>query len=248
MEFRCEQCQHVGTPASTSLGASGVVFVCANCQHENVLSLDEDLLKSASTQRPRPASYVEQARSEGHARMEALTEETFQRFLPPAGEGLRCPKCANLVGSDELFCSRCGLSIDEGLRFSPGTAPWERAPTGKEDQWDVAALLWSAFAENTSEDTFEAFAGYVRDNDLQDFAARKLRFYLVDHPEDERATRLLREIAATVQSRMMVVKAQAQASTAEFSEVTRRARSVLLWTALLFWLMILLVVVTRYMC
>ncbi|MEZ4459776.1 MAG: hypothetical protein R3E66_08605 [bacterium] len=152
------------------------------------------------------------------------------------------------MGPDEPFCARCGLNQDEAFRHKPGEAPWEKAPAGKEASWEAAALLWNAFVDAPDDLTFERFAGCIRENELQDFAARKLRFYLVDHPGDPRATTLLREIASTVQTRMMVAKAQVQASTAEFSDVTQRARNVLLWTSLVFWLMILGVLLTRYMC
>jgi len=117
-----------------------------------------------------------------------------------------------------------------------------------ESEWEQGRLLWNAFESSGDPDSFARFAHFIRENELYDMAARLLRFYLIDHPNDQNVLTLLREIAGSVHTRMMVAQAQAQANTAEFSDVTQRARNVLLWGAFFFWLVILVVIVTRYMC
>ncbi len=237
MEFRCEECGHVGAASGTKSDSAGILLTCTNCGHDNRLEVGPVVTPSQSA----PLISTKTAAN-------TFADEAFDRFLPTSGDGKRCPKCAHLVAPSDLHCARCGLGLEGAYRFGPGEAPWEQAPAGNESQWEQAKLLWRAFEENGDAERFSRFADFVRENELHDMAARMLRFYLVDHPADENVLSLLREIAGSVHTRMMVAQAQAQANTADFSDVTQRARNVLLWAAFFFWLMILVVIVTRYMC
>lgn len=243
MEFRCEKCQHVGPAAQSLMTSDGVVLVCENCGHASMLAISKAAPTSTSASAP-----TSTAAPTSRPAAQTFADEAFARFLPEPGDGPRCPKCAHLVAADDEFCGRCGLQLDDAYKFPPGHAPWERPPAGKEAAWEQARLLWSALEDRWDDERFERFAGFIREYDLHDFAARRLRFRLIQHPDDPNALALLREIAGSMHSRMMVAKAQAQASSAEFSDVTQRARNVLLWTSLVFWLMILVVLLTRYMC
>jgi len=236
MEFRCEECGHVGAASGTKSDPSGILLTCANCGHDNRLEVGPARVGEPSLPVPPQAAAP------------TFADEAFDRFRPMAGEGKRCPKCAHLVAPSDLHCARCGLGLKGAYRFGPGEAPWEQPPAGNESEWEQGKLLWRAFEESGDTERFSRFAEFVRENDLHDMAARLLRFYLVDHPADENVLSLLREIAGSVHTRMMVAQAQAQANTADFSDVTQRARNVLLWGAFIFWLMILVVIVTRYMC
>jgi hypothetical protein len=237
MEFRCEECGHVGAASGTKSDPSGILLTCGNCGHDNRLEVGVPV--------PVPVSVPMQSTK---TVANAFADEAFDRFIPASGEGKRCPKCAHLVAPSDLHCDRCGLSLEGAYRFGPGEAPWEQPPAGKESDWDQAKLLWRAFEESGDAERFSRFADFVRENELHDMAARMVRFYLVDHPADENVLSLLREIAGSVHTRMMVAQAQAQANAADFSDVTQRARNVLLWGAFFFWLVILVVIVTRYMC
>lgn len=236
MEFRCEACEHVGVAASTKADAAGIALICANCGHPNRLDLGG----------PAPAAPIPTKKT--NPSLSTFVDEAFYRFLPMSGDGERCPKCAHVAAQPDQFCARCGLNLEVAHRFAPGEAPWERPPVGLESEWEQGRLLWQAFASSGDSEQFGRFAGFIRENELHDMAARLLRFYLIDHPDDQNVLSLLREIAGSVHTRMMVAQAQAQASTADFSDVTQRARNVLLWGAFFFWLVILVVIVTRYMC
>lgn len=235
MEFRCEACQHVGAAAGTKSDAAGVLLICENCSHENRLTLGPQTSGAA------PPPKTQEAQT-------SFVDETFDRFLPSRADGERCPKCAHVAAQPDQYCARCGLNLETAHNYAPGEAPWERPPPGRESEWEQGRLLWQAFESSGDADSFSRFSDFIRENELHDMAARLLRFYLIDHPDDQNALTLLREIAGSVHTRMMVAQAQALANTAEFSDVTQRARNVLLWTAFLFWLVILMVIVTRYMC
>jgi len=248
MEIRCSSCGHVGV-ARVDVGADGVGLICANCDYRNVLDLGGEPVPA-----PRvtpPTSYPPRAiaRKEEAKRVseKAFEEEAFARLLPTPGSGPRCLKCMEILDAEFDHCVRCGLNVEESRRFEPGEAPWEKAPLGREESWDEADLMWRRLEEDWGEERFQDFAECIRQLEAQDFAARKLKKRLVDYPDDELARNFLREIAAGLQSRVMVAKAQAEASAAQFSDATERARRVLLWVVGGMWAVIIILIVVYYL-
>ena len=164
-----------------------------------------------------------------------LRDDALKALIPEQGVGPRCRKCAHLLAAQAKNCSRCGLSREEADRFEPGMAPWERPPEGKEGEQEQAELLWASFAEDPDRQRLEKFVAFVRDEGLLDLGIRKLRFYLVEHPEDDQAVEHLRDLAESLQSRLIVAQAQARASADEFQQDVSRFKNRVVLIALVFW-------------
>lgn len=238
MEIRCDNCSHVGPAAEVRPGADGVVLVCENCQHENVLDMGEARESGAAApavSAPAASRSTSTAPSESDEVRMWLREDALQALIPEQGVGPRCRKCAQLLPAEADNCSRCGLNRREAERHEPGMAPWERPPAGKESEQEQAELLWGSFEEDPDTQRLEKFVAFVRDEGLLDLGIRKLRFYLVEHPEDGEAVERLRDLAESLQSRIIVAQAQARASADEFQQDVSRFKNRVVLIALLFW-------------
>ncbi|MFP4599806.1 MAG: hypothetical protein ACOC9W_03025 [Persicimonas sp.] len=255
MEIRCDKCTHVGPAASVGPGPEGVVLVCENCGHENILDVGEsdepDGASDGSNEVVAPAGEASSANAFGESSASAfgdktafgdkeqvrqwLREDALEALIPQPGSGPRCRKCAWLVDPDADNCSRCGLSRREAERYEPGEAPWERPPEGKESEQEQAELLWESFADEPDPSTLEKFVHFVRDEGLLNLGVRRLRFYLIDHPEDERAVEHLRDLAESLQSRIIVAQVQAKADASEFQDEVSRFKQRVMVGLVVFW-------------
>jgi hypothetical protein len=217
-------CQHVGPAANVIQSADGLLFVCANCGHENAVELTPaapaagSAADASTDTKPAPKP----------AKRPAWLDETRDRLIPEQGEGERCPKCLHLFDFGNSVCPRCGLDLDRAAQLPPGQAPWERPPPGLEEKWEQAQLLWSSAMEAPSDEKLDKFVAFVREEELTELGVRKLREYLVEHPDDDKAVAWLEEIAATFQARIMVARAQAEVSAEKFSESTEKFKRILL--------------------
>jgi hypothetical protein len=165
-----------------------------------------------------------------------LREDALEALIPESGDGVRCRKCARLLPADAENCARCGLNRREAERYAPGEAPWEQPPADKEAEHEQAMLLWDAFADAPDDEaSLDKFVDFVRDEGLLDTGVRKLRFYLVDHPDDTRAVDHLRDLAESLQSKLIVAQVQAKASANEFQEDVSRFKQRFIISALVFW-------------
>ncbi len=223
---------------------SGILFVCANCGHGNPVELGS----SAPAESVRPATKPTSGETAPKETKQPdwLDDELRARLVPERGEGLRCPKCLHLLADHEVVCARCGLDTERGRRFAPGAAPWEQPPPGKEPEFEQAELLWSSALENRSDDSLEKFVSFVREEGLTELGVRRLREWLVDHPDDEQAIRWLEEIAASFQARIMVARAQAEVSAEKFSDSTEKFKRVLLVATAAYLTVILLIAMVYF--
>ncbi len=260
MEIRCDKCTHVGPAASVKPGPAGVVLECENCGHENILDVGEadgavgesdgsaELVSSsadgASSGSPLGDKNAfgdknvfgdEDAFGDKEQVRQWLREDALEALIPQPGSGPRCRKCAWLVEPDAENCSRCGLSRREAERYDPGEAPWERPPDGKEAEQEQAELLWESFADEPDPSTLEKFVHFVRDEGLLNLGVRRLRFYLIDHPDDERAVEHLRDLAESLQSRLIVAQVQAKADASEFQDEVSRFKQRVMVGLVVFW-------------
>lgn len=251
MEIRCDKCGHVGPAAEVNASDDGVTLVCENCGRENRLDVDihasdgdEPALDDASGAmtgrggRARGDEPVDFADADRARRW--LREDALEALVPEPGEGPRCRKCAHLLSPKSDHCPRCGLDAREAEQYAPGQAPWETAPEGKAEAQARAARLWEAFRDEPSDEDLDAFVEFSREEDLLDFAIRKLRFYLVDRPDDEAALERLRDLAGSLQSRLIVAQSRAQASADQFQEDVGRFKRRLIGFTLVFWGVVLL--------
>ncbi len=238
MEIRCDNCSHVGPAAEVRPGTDGVVLVCENCGHENLLDVGHaprEEVGAATEDQPPTDGDVERDAGDKAARAKTpdtfgdkeqvrmwLREDALKALIPEPGPGPRCLKCAHLLEPEAENCSRCGLNRAEAIRFGPGEAPWERPPAGKESEYEQAELLWESFADDPSAQRLSKFVEFVRGEELLDLGIRRLRFYLIDEPDDDAAIDHLRELAESLQSRIIVATVQAKASASEFQEDVNR--------------------------
>ena len=259
MEIRCEQCKEVGAAAEVRVGAEGMELVCATCGHANLLKLDAAVSAGSVGAKEAPedaqsrdgevsapvvgpiaraaglaSGSGEVARRSGTAAAsplaEGVVEAAMARLIPVAGSGPRCPKCAHLVAGSE-HCERCGLSINEAQRYAPGEAPWEQAPDGKEDAYLRLSALW-ARAEDGDSEAMTSFAALASNEGLVEAGIQKLRFFLVEHPDDPGALGALRHLASTLQARVTIAASQAAVSAENFGKDVRRLRGALMTVTL----------------
>lgn len=163
-------------------------------------------------------------------------EEAVDRLVPETGPGLRCPKCAKLLPADADNCVRCGLDLAEGRAYDDGEAPWEQPPAGDEGEFERAQLLWETFAEEGDAGKLEEFVEFVEEENLYETAIRKIRFYLVDHPDDDAVHEALRELVAGVQSQLQSARAKAEVDAEELNEEIQSFKRKLILTVLGLWL------------
>ena len=247
MKVECSQCGHLGPAADVRQGDDGVVVVCEECGAANPLdggagegesggTEDEGAEEAADGEQeaidaaaiagaeaaaalsggsdeespPDPSEY-------GSRDLTLEKEQALDRLVPDRGPGLRCPKCAKLQRADAENCERCGLHLDEARQYDDGEAPWEQPPSGKDAEFERAQLLWSAYEESGDPDDLADFVGFVSEHMFYEMAIRRLRFYLVDHPEDAAAHEALGELASGVQSQIVAARAQAEADAEELN-------------------------------
>lgn len=239
----CENCGHENLLEMGPAGANGEADAPAKAEPEQVdpqqvdpEQVDQGALREA-VRAGKGDSFDKRADTFGdkdQVRM-WLREDALEALIPASGVGPRCRKCAHLLGPNEEHCSRCGLSRAEAERHAPGEAPWEQPPPGKESEHEQANLLWESFLDEPDATRLEKFVDFVRSEDLLDLGIRRLRFYLVDEPDDELVVELLRDLAESLQSRLIVATVQAKASANEFQEDVSRFKNRMVVAALVFW-------------
>src|SRR5690554_6481774 len=195
------------------------MLTCENCGHPN-------LLRTGAPPEKMPADPGPGARDAAGV---WLRKDALVALVPAPGVGARCLKCAHLLEMDlddtpaaEQNCARCGLNQAEAAHYAPGEAPWEQPAVGKEAQFEQAELLWAQAPEDAQK--LENFAKFVLAEDLLELGIRKLRHHLVTHPDDPIAIAQLGELAASMQSRVIVATARARADAQQFEQDVNRYR------------------------
>ena len=253
MEIRCDTCDHVGAPSGVLPGADGgVVMVCASCGAQNAVRLTDELARDEA---PAPKRHVEPTSLPPKANSSDGAEETkpdlaqtaFERLIPERGEGFRCPKCIRIITPDFEHCPYCGLQLSEGVRHargsdSPWSAPWERAPEGKDSEVEQANLLWAVTEDDPSELNFDYFVDFTDEHELWELQIRRLRWFLVDHPDHESALSHLRSVANAFQSRVIIAESTSKARARHFEDNAVRFRLYLMIGAAVFWTILVIIV------
>lgn len=259
MEIRCSSCGHIGPAAQIVPGPDGVKLICANCGHANLL-----VVGAAAAATPEPKDEVAQLLTQVPAQPPApkptprplqqapnaeslITPAFVERLVPTPGDGLRCPKCAHLVRADEAHCSRCGLNQDDAARFEEGQAPWDLAPRGKEDAWERALLMWRSAIASWEQEQVDKFVTLIKAEGLHELGVRKLRFFLIEHPEDPLALAALQDVAAVMQARLLVARNQANLDKQTFEHDVTRLRGLLMIGSLVFWGLIMVLFLGLFM-
>ena len=254
MEIRCTNCQHIGPAREVRPTNHGVELICANCAHANPLEvgaapdapaqqvkanlgaeIDVQVARARASQERARATQASASAQNISPFKDLITPKTLERLVPEPGPGPRCPKCAHLLGEQDLHCERCGLNVMEARRHAPGRAPWELAPRGKEAPFEQANLLWSAATEQWGRERVDNFAAFIISHGLYEHALRLLRFYLVEHPRDALAMEHLQVMATKLQTRAIAARSQAQVSAQEFEQKVTGTRHALIGATLLFW-------------
>lgn len=139
MKFECEACGHLGAAASVTPSARGVVLVCAQCAHENLLGgaspapavVEPSASSQAPSPGPAPATSSSPALTEGvkskgraasaspmsEAQAAALASTMLRGHQAPAQPSMM-PKGPNPsrvrveVGEGDVRCPKCGFRQD----------------------------------------------------------------------------------------------------------------------------------------
>lgn len=222
MKFECSACGHLGEAEEVRPSGGGIEVVCAACGEANVLEMDgadddedaEEAVEEEAGVEDLPDSVRSglQEKGYGPTNLKMPSDEALERLKPELGPGLRCPKCAKLLRADAENCVRCGLNQEEARRYADGEAPWETPLPGQEAAFEQADLLWSAFEEAPDDEKLANFVELVREEGLYELGIRRLRFHLVDRPEDQKALEALRELAVGIQSHITAARAKAEAN------------------------------------
>lgn len=240
MKVECSECGHLGPAEEVRQGEGGIEVVCESCGAANALEGDgEGAAESGSVdgdESPERAGATEDGEADvpdleyktpdpssyGSRELTLDEEEALERLIPEQGAGIRCPKCAALLPGDIENCDRCGLNLDEARHYDDGEAPWQQPPDGLESEHERADLLWSTYRETGDPDDLAQFVDFVDEQRLYEMAIRRLRFHLVDEPDDEAVHQALGELATGVQSQIVAARAQAEADAEELNEEIKR--------------------------
>ena len=234
MEVRCEECGHIGQPASVEQREGRLALICAFCQHPNALDVGQQPEPpqpeteppqdepSTTTNPPAPAAAAPVAAAPPTTRPAASLLD-LERLIPEPGPGPRCRKCVKLLDPHQTSCSRCGLSVAEAERYSPGEAPFEQPPAGREEAHEQAVLLWESASQRLEPQDLDTFVALILEHDLAELGIRTLRRHLVDHPDDDVAKEQLRRIAESYQGRALQAAVHIRR---QGQDLDRRARAV----------------------
>ncbi len=258
MEFRCPHCEHIGPAAEVRPGEEGVEVVCESCsvasplegdvsEHdgsndeltdpssERDINLDE---LEADRNRARDGSGLGASEPGGPTNVASIPEEALDELVPEPDADHRCPKCASpLPGSGAEHCAECGLNLEKAERYDEGDAPWERPDPGREDDFEEAHRLWDEATSESEDTTFQSFVEHVRAHGLFGLGIRKLRFYLVDHPDDHEAIEALRELATGMEARIVAARAEAEAEAEELQDEISRFKRFMTGVVLVLWVL-----------
>ena len=188
----------------------------------------------------KPAPSPRDARAASASAALTLTPAFVERLVPTPGDGLRCPKCAHLVRADDANCARCGLNLAEAARYPQGQAPWDQPPAERASAWERAELLWASAQECWEQEHLDKFMAVIKDEGLHELGVRRLRFALVDRPQDPLALAALHDLATQMQARVLVAREQSALDKQVFEHEVTKLRTLLMVGSLLFWGAILL--------
>jgi hypothetical protein len=171
-----------------------------------------------------------------HRNVTSIPEDVVDELVPDPEADRRCPKCATPVASPRReHCADCGLNLEEARSYEEGRAPWEQPDPGREEVFEEARRLWERAVEDHTEEAFEAFVDHVRTHTLFGLGIRKLRFHLVDHPDDEMAVDALRSMASGMEAKMVAARTRAEADAEELQEDISRFKRLMAGVVLVLW-------------
>lgn len=162
-------------------------------------------------------------------------DEAVQRLIPETGAGARCPKCAKLLSSEADNCVRCGLDLEEARNYDEGEAPWEGPPPDDDGAFERAEQIWEKFTDEREVEKLDRFVEFADERGLYEMAIRRVRFYLVDRPEDEAARDALEELVSGVQTQIASARAKAEVDAEELNEEIEAFKRKLILSVLGLW-------------
>jgi hypothetical protein len=193
-----------------------------HCQHCGETSI----LETSGSGSPEP--YKDGSANEG-----SLGDLELDEVMPEPGTGPRCPKCSGLL-EDRQMCPNCGL--DQSLVTDvDGTPPWVDASTVPEEEQIEAHRLWEAYTEGGEDAKLEEFVQFSKRIGLEEFAIRKLRFWLGHNPGDERAKKQLGELLDSFKKQLWGANKKLKAERQDFQREVSDYREKFLMAAVVFW-------------
>ena len=125
--------------------------------------------------------------------------------------------------------------------------PWDQPKDEQSSNYEQALLLWDVTREDPNEENFEKFVAFTNETGLTEVQVRRLRWFLVDHPDDEIATHYLREVAQSFQQSLVVAQASSRARAQNFEAGAQRFKQKIMIATAVFWGILVVVMVFMFL-
>ena len=248
MEVRCSQCGHPGEPAELRAVDAGTEVVCAECGHGALLEASSDGDGSdppaddvADVDHEEVEEALQTVRSGGGETTAGTStgrldwDATYEHLVPDAESGPRCPKCIGRVEADRNHCPQCGLGLSNRDLVD-------------EERWDAiveqsvqefvrveADERWRTTLDEQDSESFEAYVEWMTRHGADDEAIRRVRLFLVQHPEHQPALDALDTLTESVRSRLAAARAKAESESEAFQSDVSRFRRYVVGGLAVFW-------------
>jgi hypothetical protein len=228
MEIRCDHCGETDAPADvTQAGDKGMVVRCQHCGETSILETSGSATQAES--------------SETSSKGEDLGELELDEVMPEPGAGSRCPKCAALL-EDRQMCPNCGL--DQSLvGDGDGIPPWIDASTIPEAEQKEARRLWEAYTDSGDDEKLTEFVQFSKRIGLEEFAIRKLRFWLGHNPDDDNAKQQLGKLLDSFKKQLWGANKALKAERQDFQREVSDYREKFLMFAVVFWSLVAVLII-----
>jgi len=258
VEFRCSQCDHLGEAEEIRATDRGTEVVCAECGHGELLeasSSDETPDQSGENsggetvdrdEIERALRSVRSGRTDGDpdSRSNPLDwDATYEHLVPDSEPGPRCPKCIERVEPDDHHCPDCGLGLSDRELLEPGESSAIVTESLQDFVREEADERWSAVTRKADPETFGAYVEWMTRYGGDEEAIRRIRYFLVKHPEDEAALEALDTLTQSLRSRLAAARAKAESESESFQSDVSQFRRYVVSGLAIFWSLALAVAI-----
>jgi transcription elongation factor Elf1 len=242
VEFRCSNCGHLGSPGEVRSTDEGTVVVCAECGHGEPLEASEatdPAEPSVARDEIEEALRTVRAGGDGASTDSASGpidwEATQEHLVPDTEPGPRCPKCIAQVDSDCDHCPHCGLGLTDRDLLDPDGSDAIVTDTLQPFVREEADERWETVLTEETAEAFEAYVEWMTDHGGDDEAIRRVRYYLVAHPDHQPALDALASLSDSVRSRLVAARAKAESESEAFQSDVSRFRRYVIGGLAVFW-------------
>lgn len=241
MEFRCSQCGHLGSPGEVRSTDEGTVVVCTECGHGESLEGSSTPEKETPVARDDVQEALRTVRAGGDDASRASSssridwEATHEHLVPDTESGPRCPKCIARVEPEVDHCPHCGLGLRDRDLLDPDGSDAIVTDTLQPFVREEADERWETVLREDSAEAFESYVEWMTDHGGDDEAIRRVRYYLVAHPDHQPALDALESLTESVRSRLAAARAKAESESESFQSDVSRFRRYVVGGLAVFW-------------